>query len=311
MILYQLEQNEEKYFQQLTGKSSSYFYFFDAISSVVAGLAFAINGYIPMVLCFICCVASTIISFRFRHTEIVEEKVKPISLKEYSGQIKDSIKFFMKSDRIRLLILLNAVFLGLVTGIINLRSSMLTEIYVPEAYFGIIFAILQIGAAITSRYSEKIHKTFRNKTLTYLTLPVTFSCILVGFIGKDSLSKSSLILIVLLFLIQYAIKGPYRALMSRYINNFTNRKIRPKLTALSYLLSNLFTAGVSLTCSLLLSITTTANTFIIVGCITTIFAVLILDYMRGRVGLKPEQYSKEDLKYSLYRPDLNKKKTSK
>ena len=311
MILYQLEKNEEKYFQRLTGKSSSYFYLFDAASSVVAGFTFAINGYIPMLLCFLCCVASTIISFKFRHTVIVEEEVKPISLKEYYFQIKDSVKFFIKSDRIKLLILLNAVFLGLVTGIINLRSSMLTEMHVPEVYFGIVFAVLQVGAAIASRYSEKIHKAFRNKTLTYLTLPVTVSCILVGFIGKDTLSKSSLILIVLLFLIQYAIKGPYRALMSRYINNFTNRKIRPKLTALSYLLSNLFTAGVSLTCSILLGVTTTANTFIIVGCITTIFAVLILDYMRGRVGLKPEQYSKEDLKYSLYRPDLNKKKTSK
>ena len=111
MILYQLEKNEEKYFQQLTGKSSSYFYLFDAASSVVAGFTFAINGYIPMVLCFLCCITSTIISFKFRHTVIVEEEVKPISLKEYYGQIKDSIKFFMKSNRIKLLILLNEVFL--------------------------------------------------------------------------------------------------------------------------------------------------------------------------------------------------------
>ena len=174
--------------------------------------------------------------------------------------------------------------------------------HVPEAYFGIIFAILQLSAAITARNSEKIHKMFRNKTLTYLTLPVTLSCMVVGFVGTDTLSKSSLLVIVFMFLIQYAIKGPYRALMSRYINNFTNRNIRPKLTALNYLLSNLLTAGISLSCSWLLSITTTANTFMIIGCVTTIVAVLLLDYMRGRVGLKPDQYSKEDLKYSTYKP---------
>ena len=86
------------------------------------------------------------------------------------------------------------------------------------------------------------------------------------------------------------------------LNNFTNRNIRPKLTALNYLLSNLLTAGISLSCSWLLSITTTANTFMIIGCVTTIVAVLLLDYMRGRVGLKPDQYSKEDLKYSTYKP---------
>ena len=291
-----------KIYSTIDGKSSSYFYIFDAISSVIAGFAFTINGYIPMVLCFLCCIASTVISFKFRHTQLVEEKVKPVSLTEYSKQLKGAIKFFVKSDRIKLLILLNALFLGLIVGIVNLRSSMLSEMHVPEAYFGVIFAILQLSAAITARNSEKIHKMFRNKTLTYLTLPVTLSCMVVGFVGTDTLSKSSLLVIVFMFLIQYAIKGPYRALMSRYINNFTNRNIRPKLTALNYLLSNLVTAGISLSCSWLLSITTTANTFMIIGCVTTIVAVLLLDYMRGRVGLKPDQYSKEDLKYSTYKP---------
>lgn len=31
----------------------------------------------------------------------------------------------------------------------------------------------------------------------------------------------------------------------------------------------------------------------------TILVVLMLDYMKKRVGLKPEQYPKEDMKYSL------------
>lgn len=291
-----------KVFSTIDGKSSSYFYLFDSISSVIAGFTFVINGYIPMILCFICCVISTIISFKFRHTVILEEKVKPISLKEYFGQLRDSLGFFAKSKRIKLLISLNAVFMGLVLGIVNLRSSMLSEMRVPEEYFGVIFALLQLSAAFTSRQSNKIHNAFRNKTLTYLTIPVTISCIIIGFIGGDPLSKSSLILIFLLYLLQYAIKGPYQALISRYLNNFTNRKIRPKITALKHLSSNLFTAGISLLCALLLEITTTANTFIIIGCITTIFIVLLLDYMRGRVGLKPEQYSKEDIKYSLNRP---------
>ena len=95
--------------------------------------------------------------------------------------------------------------------------------------------------------------------------------------------------------------------MTRYLNNFTNRKIRPKITALKNLTSNLFTALVSMLCAVMLGFTTTANTFIVVGCISTIFIVLLLDYMRGKVGLKPEQYEKEDLKYSLYRPDKTQK----
>ena len=132
---------------------------------------------------------------------------------------------------------------------------------------------------------------------------MAMSCIVIGFIGQDQLSRSSLILIVGLFAIQYAIKGPYVGLMTRYLNNFTNRSIRPKISALRYLTANLTTAILSFICSGLLAITTTANTFIIIGCITTIGIVLLLDYMRDKVGLKPEEYSDEDIRYSINRPE--------
>ena len=294
-------------FSKIDGKSASYFYIFDAVASVIAGFTFAINGYIPMILCFACCVASTVISFKFRHTKIVEEKVEPISLKTYYDQIKESFKFFLKSRRLKSLIIFNAILMGVIFGIVNLRSSMLSEMKVPEQYFGIVFALLQLSAAFMSRMTDKIQDNFKNKTLTFLAIPTTVSCILIGFIGADPLSKSSFILIFLLFLVQYAVKGPFQALMTRYLNNFTNRKIRPKITALKNLTSNLFTALVSMLCAVMLGFTTTANTFIVVGCISTIFIVLLLDYMRGKVGLKPEQYEKEDLKYSLYRPDKTQK----
>lgn len=290
-------------FSKIDGKSASYFYTFDAIASIIAGFTFVINGYIPMVLCFLCCVISTVVSFKFRHIKIVEEKVKPISLKVYYSQIKESFKFFLKSRRLKSLIIFNAILMGVIFGIVNLRSSMLSEMEVPEQYFGIIFALLQLVAAFMSRQTDKIQDNLKNKTLTFLAIPTTVSCIIIGFIGKDTLSRSSLILIFLLFLIQYAVKGPFQALMIRYLNNFTNRSIRPKITALKNLTSNLFTALISMLCAIMLGFTSTANTFIVVGCISTIFIVLLLDYKRGKVGLKPEQYSKEDLKYSLYKPE--------
>ena len=288
-----------KVFSTIDGKSSSYFYIFDSIASVIAGFSFVINGYIPMILCFICCIISTIISFKFKDTVILEEKVKPITLKEYASQLKGSFRFFMKSKRIKTLIIFNALFIGLLYGIVNLRSSILSEMQVPEQYFGIVFAILQLVAALATRQTDKIHENFRNKTLAYLALPVAISCIVIGFIGQDELSKSSLILVVLLFALQFAIKGPYLGLITRYLNNFTNRGIRPKISALRYLSSNLCTAVVSLICAGMLTFTSTANTFIFVGCISTISLVLLLDYMRDKVGLKPDKYTKEDLKYSV------------
>ena len=292
-----------KVFSTIDGKSSSYFYIFEAIASVVAGFTFVINGYIPMVLCFICCLIATILSFKFRHTAIVQNKVEPIKFREYIGQLKTSFVFFLKSKRIRSLIAFNALLMGIITGIVNLRSSMLQEMMVPEQYFGIIFGILQFIAAISTRNTERIQEIFKNRTLAWLGVPVVISCIIVGFIGQDTLSTSSLFLIVVLFAIQYAIKGPYIGLITRYLNNFTNRNIRPKISALRYLTANLATALISLVCSGLLAITTTANTFLIIGCVTTIAIVMLLDYMKDKVGLKPEEYSEEDIRYSINRPE--------
>ena len=256
-----------------------------------------------MVLCFICCLIATILSFKFRHTAIVQNKVEPIKFREYIGQLKTSFGFFLKSKRIRSLIAFNALLMGIITGIVNLRSSMLQEMMVPEQYFGIIFGILQFIAAISTRNTERIQEIFKNRTLAWLGIPVVISCIIVGFIGQDTLSTSSLFLIVVLFAIQYAIKGPCIGLITRYLNNFTNRNIRPKISALRYLTANLATALISLLCSGLLAITTTANTFLIIGCVTTIAVVMLLDYMKDKVGLKPEEYSEEDIRYSINRPE--------
>lgn len=85
--------------------------------------------------------------------------------------------------------------------------------------------------------------------------------------------------------------------MTRYMNNFTNRDVRPKITALKNLTYNLSTSIITLLCSLLLKITNTANTFIIIGCLATILTTLIIDYMRDKVGLRPEQYEKKEIKY--------------
>lgn len=287
-----------KFFSRIDGKSLSYFYIFDAVSSIIAGVTFVINGYIPIILCFISCAIATIISLSFKHTKASNEKKEEISTIEHYKQLKDTFKLLLGSKRMKSLILVNCIAMGLIFGIVNLRSSMLADMNVPEQLYGFIFALLQFCAAVGSRNTEKIHKKLRNKTLMFLTLPLSVSCILIGFIGKSSSSLLSLVLIMSLYVIQFAIKGPYQASITRYLNNFTNKNVRPKITALKYLTGNLCTAIISGICALLLKITSTANTFLIVGCITTIGIVLLLDYMKDKVGLKAHEYSKEEIKFS-------------
>ena len=61
----------------------------------------------------------------------------------------------------------------------------------------------------------------------------------------------------------------------------------------------------SLTSSYLLKVTSTANALLTIGIISTFSIGTLLYLMKGRVGLKPEEYPDEDLKYS----HLNKENT--
>ena len=90
----------------------------------------------------------------------------------------------------------------------------------------------------------------------------------------------------------------YNVLIYRYLNNFTTKEIRTKLATIRNIAFNLFSIVISLFGSLLLHVSDASTTIIIIGVSMTIIMILLLDYMKDKVGLKPEEYTKEDLKYS-------------
>ena len=90
------------------------------------------------------------------------------------------------------------------------------------------------------------------------------------------------------------------------MTNFTNSNIRTSLATVESLAYYGITILFSLLCSWLLKTTSTADTFIIIGVVTTFLIGTLLYFMKGRVGLKPEQYPEEDLQYSHLNKEKNK-----
>ena len=289
-----------KLFSIIDGKASSYFYYIDAVSAITTGFLYAVNPYIPLVLCLIMCIISTILSFGFKHTNTVDKKQKTNNKKV---KLKDAIKYVRSSKRIKYLILFYATFSGLLYVLSNLRSSIFEDLNLQSQYFGIVYAILQIVAGTAARFQDKVHSRFKNETLAVLAIPLTLACIFIGLLGKLEANDLTFALIIVLFIIQGLIKGPYRTLIVRYMTNFTNRNIRPKLATIQSFVYYSVTIVFSLLSSWLLEITSTADTFIIIGCIATFFIGVLLYFMKGRVGLKPDQYPKEDLQYSHFNKD--------
>ena len=285
-------------YSEIDGIGASRYYVVDAITSLIAGYAFVLNPYLPIIFCFIANIISTILATRFRSIKLQNEQVEvKEGDREYSRQVGEGIRFTKKSKRIFCLLLYFGLVSGLIYNLTTFRSSVLEGISIPEHYFGIIFAISQMVAAICAKAQIFIHKRFRNKTLAVLGIPLTISCIIIGFLAMIGTSTTFKVIIVLLFVFQGAIKGAYNVLIYRYLNNFTNRKIRTKLATIRNMFYNISSIFISLFGAMLLNYTDSANTIIIVGCMMTILIILLLDYMRGKVGLKPEQYKKEDLKY--------------
>lgn len=89
----------------------------------------------------------------------------------------------------------------------------------------------------------------------------------------------------------------YYTIIDRYFRNFTNNKIDTKVFAVKNLFNNTCSAIMGILASFLLSKMSTAYCMIVIGITFTILFVITYNYMKNRVGLKPEEYSEEERKY--------------
>lgn len=284
-------------FSKIDGQGLSWYYYIDAITAVASGFLYVINGYLPLVFCFICCIISTILSFKFKTTGR-EQKEETIKFKTYMKDLKHSFHYMLQSKRLKYLLLFGAIFAGLLSTLVTLRSGVLEQIGLSEQYFGIAFAVLGMVSGISAKNQNRVHNQYRNKTLAVLSVPTAVSCILIGFFVLGNFSFSvTLALMIAMFFIQYLTRGPFYTLIRRYLNNFTTSSLRNKITSSYNLVESIARAIITFLASWLLRFTTASNTVLIIGCISTIAIILLLDAMSGKVGLKPEEYDKKEIEF--------------
>lgn len=290
-------------YSTIDGTGTSRYYIIDAITSIIAGFSFVISPYLPIILCLISNIIATILSTQFRHTRIpLEDEDVSTGAREYFKELKEAFKFAATSKRMLCLLIVFGLIMGLNYNLTTFRSGILDQVRLPEQYFGLVFAGIQMVAAICAKLQKKIHRKFRNRTLSVLGIPTTIAFILIGILATGAyVGKIRTIMIISLFVILGGIKGAFNVLIYRYLNNFTNRNIRTKLSTVRNISYNIFSIMISLFGAWLLSYTNASNTIMIVGGVATSLLLAVLYYMKDRVGLSPEKYSDNDLKYSHFR----------
>ena len=188
--------------------------------------------------------------------------------------------------------------MGLFNVLLNIMSTykgnILTDLAVNPETFSIINAALTLISGFASTFQDKIHKKFRNKTFTVLSISYTLSIILIGFILLSG-GNNILPIILVLFAVRSITMSNYYILSERYSKNFTTPKTRARVSfAIEFTTNIIESIGLFLSGVLLDGVGVTYAT-LITGLVFMFLFVLVLDYMKTRVGLKPEQYDKKDI----------------
>lgn len=284
-------------YARITQKGISNYYIINAITTVLAGFFYDVNPYIPISLALAVTIFVTLLSIGLREPQEAKKKHK-VQQSNQLAQIKDSFQFILKSERLKSLILFSAIVTGVSSVLGTYEINLLEDLQVSASLLGMIFAGLGIMAGIAAKKQEKFHEHFHNRSLCTLMYITAITMILAGFFGI--LAKQYVIFIlfiVLSFAIRYSSKGIYEPLIEKYLSNFTNHEIDTKIFTATNLIGSIVSAIIGFMASFLLENMNIAYAFSLVGVVFFITIVLMDRYMKTRVGLKPEEYPKEEVKY--------------
>lgn len=284
-------------FSRINEKGISNWYILNAITTILAGFFYDINPYIPISLSLVVAILVTIVSTGFAEpTET--KKNKNIEQFNQLAEIKDSFKFIFKSERLKSLILCSALTTGIMSILSSYEVSLLEELNVDAKYLCTIFAIIGIISGLITKKQEAFHKKYKNKSLQMLLFILGTSIFLAGMAGIISETYNiAILLIIVFFMIGNCTRAIFYPLIEKYLRNFANEEIDTKIFVAKNFLGSILSAVIGLIGSFLLERMSTAYSMTVVGIMAIIITIMLSRYMKKRVGLKPEDYPKEELKY--------------
>ena len=289
-------------YSRIDGKSVGNFYYISAFSAIVSGFLFDINGYIPMTICVIILLISALLATGFTELTPVQkqEDIKKY-YKTYFRDLKLAFSFIFNSSRLKALMLFSGVMYGIIMVMNTYEMGLLDEMGLSASITGIIYAIMQIVAGISSKHHEKIHQKYKNKTLSIVGVSYTLACLMAGIIAVTGLPYWLIIgIIVATYAVRYLSTGFYYVLIKKYITNFTNGEVANKVYSANSFVIGLGNLIICAFGAIISSNFSVKHSMIIFGIVFFTIMILILNYMRTRVGLDPNSYRKKDINYKEY-----------
>lgn len=290
-------------FSKIDGGGYSKFCFVGATSVLISGFLYAINPYIPIILCLIVNFLALITAMNFVD---IEQETKPKENKGIKQEAKTSIynlkegfKFIFQSKRLSTLLLFLGILWGIIDTYATYQETLLKELEIPSYYIGFMLAGFQMLVGRFSTKSIQFNKKHKNHSLTYIGLLLTLGSIVLGIVTILKIPfEIQLMIITMVFIVRAYAKGVYQVLKKRYMNNFSNSDILPKIYSVNGIMANIGEMIIGVIASSILKRTDITYALLILGVICTGIVIILVIYSKSKLGLKPEKYEKKDIEYT-------------
>ena len=310
MLLYSIPNTDKKseVFAKTLGKSLSRFFIVATISAAVSGFLFKLNPYIPLILCC----SAFLISFRIAfmlHPLDQDDKKKVVTEEEfikkknkYFKELGIGFKYIFTSKRLVALFGFVAIFYSSIQVMNNYEIEYLNFLKVSPELIGIIYGATQLVSSIGSHYAEKVHKKFKNRTLTIVGVLFGLTIFVAGLLYKFKINYYLIImLVVILYMLRYLCMSCYYVLIKKYMSNFAGKKILSKIYSAYAIVCGTSSFLMGLIATGIVKNNDMAISFTLFGAISLIGIMIMLTFMKNRIGLRADDYNKLDINFTEFK----------
>lgn len=299
-------ENKSKIYSKIDGKATGNYYYLSAISAILSGILYDINGYIPMTISVIIQLLAAKIACQFEDVkangrkEETGEKIKK-TFNQYIKNLKLAFSFIFNSRRLKALMLYSGIMYGIIMVMGTYEMNLLDAIGISATGIGAIYAIMQIVAGLSSKNHDKFHEMCRNKSLAVIAISYTLACLISGIVATVKNPNFVVISIILIaYIIRYTGTGLYYVLIKKYMTNFTNVEVANKVYSANELVTGMGNSIICILGAIIVSHNSIMKSMIIFGIVFLTIMLVVICYMRERVGLRPNDYRKKDINYKEY-----------
>lgn len=316
LSLKKLGRNNE--FQKIEGKGTFLHYVFESVSAILSGYMFQyISPYSPIVAVLICSIILLILSFFFvapKDGELLDEikiergmpventtKEEPQTPKKRYKKKSLSYKQLLKDKFIISMMIFCCCFYGIMSVYSSLAKIYYQDIGTKAFMFGYIFFVLKLVTAICSKYQFKYELKRGVRSLIIFAILTVLSFGTNGIMALiNPSSVVSIVVISFMFIVQNAIRAPYRIFVKNYIDISTDKENLTKALTLYSMAEYLGYSIITIVVAFVLKATN--NSFALTNLIIT--AIIAIPLLVSIIIFVKELIKKYSKRNTIIRQDM-------